>query len=101
MLREIRNVAVWRAAFLEWHVFGTEIVLIEAKNHNQFNERAFHNKLEMQLNSDTYPVHKPYKIRSLGAGEGNRTLVCSLGSCRSAIELRPQINDLAKFDLLF
>ena len=27
---------------------------------------------------------------SLGAGEGNRTLVCSLGSCRSTIELRPQ-----------
>ncbi len=25
-----------------------------------------------------------------GAGEGNRTLVCSLGSCRSAIELHPQ-----------
>jgi hypothetical protein len=23
------------------------------------------------------------------AGEGNRTLVCSLGSCRSTIELRP------------
>ena len=28
---------------------------------------------------------------SVGAGEGNRTLVCSLGSCRSTIELRPQI----------
>src|SRR3954447_11460007 len=28
-------------------------------------------------------------VRS-GAGEGNRTLVCSLGSCRSAIELRPR-----------
>jgi hypothetical protein len=27
--------------------------------------------------------------RKPGAGEGNRTLVCSLGSCRSAIELRP------------
>jgi hypothetical protein len=27
--------------------------------------------------------------KSYGAGEGNRTLVCSLGSCRSAIELRP------------
>jgi|KBSMisStaDraftv2_1062788.scaffolds.fasta_scaffold652505_2 hypothetical protein len=27
---------------------------------------------------------------STGAGEGNRTLVCSLGSCRSAIELRPR-----------
>ena len=27
---------------------------------------------------------------TIGAGEGNRTLVCSLGSCRSAIELRPQ-----------
>ena len=26
---------------------------------------------------------------SAGAGEGNRTLVCSLGSCRSTIELRP------------
>src|SRR5215212_9877555 len=26
---------------------------------------------------------------SFGAGEGNRTLVCSLGSCRSTIELRP------------
>src|SRR6267154_1907255 len=33
--------------------------------------------------------------RQDGAGEGNRTLVCSLGSCRSTIELRPQINDLA------
>ena len=29
--------------------------------------------------------------RGLGAGEGNRTLVCSLGSCRSTIELRPQV----------
>ena len=26
------------------------------------------------------------------AGEGNRTLVCSLGSCRSTIELHPQSN---------
>src|SRR6266536_110977 len=34
-------------------------------------------------------------VKALGAGEGNRTLVCSLGSCRSTIELRPQINDLA------
>jgi hypothetical protein len=28
-----------------------------------------------------------------GAGEGNRTLVCSLGSCRSAIELHPLAAD--------
>ena len=27
-----------------------------------------------------------------GAGEGNRTLVCSLGSCRSTIELHPRLN---------
>ena len=27
---------------------------------------------------------------SVGAGGGNRTLVCSLGSCRSTIELRPR-----------
>ena len=31
-----------------------------------------------------FPAHKA------GAGEGNRTLVCSLGSCRSTIELRPR-----------
>ena len=29
-------------------------------------------------------------LRCFGAGEGNRTLVCSLGSCRSTIELHPQ-----------
>ena len=29
-------------------------------------------------------------IQGTGAGEGNRTLVCSLGSCRSTIELRPR-----------
>ena len=28
-------------------------------------------------------------LQRFGAGEGNRTLVCSLGSCRSTIELRP------------
>src|SRR5215469_13760706 len=28
--------------------------------------------------------------KTFGAGEGNRTLVCSLGSCRSTIELRPR-----------
>src|SRR6185312_16336904 len=30
-----------------------------------------------------------------GAGEGNRTLVCSLGSCRSTIELRPRAPRIA------
>ncbi len=33
-------------------------------------------------------AHRASKSR--GAGEGNRTLVCSLGSCRSAIELHPR-----------
>src|SRR5476649_667676 len=32
---------------------------------------------------------------SIGAGEGNRTLVCSLGSCRSTIELRPHAPNIA------
>jgi hypothetical protein len=31
----------------------------------------------------------------IGAGEGNRTLVCSLGSCRSTIELRPRADLVA------
>ncbi len=35
----------------------------------------------------------------LGAGEGNRTLVCSLGSCRSAIELHPQATKKIKVSL--
>ena len=36
-------------------------------------------------------------LRKSGAGEGNRTLVCSLGSCRSTIELHPLIKDLEQF----
>jgi hypothetical protein len=36
------------------------------------------------------PVQKSPRCQGFGAGEGNRTLVCSLGSCRSAIELRPR-----------
>ena len=28
------------------------------------------------------------------AGEGNRTLVCSLGSCRSTIELHPRLEEV-------
>ena len=31
-----------------------------------------------------------YESTGHGAGEGNRTLVCSLGSCRSTIELHPR-----------
>src|SRR5438034_7716983 len=34
-----------------------------------------------------------------GAGEGNRTLVCSLGSCRSTIELRPRVALCSEHDL--
>ena len=30
------------------------------------------------------------EMKQNGAGEGNRTLVCSLEDCRSTIELRPQ-----------
>src|ERR1700730_13158479 len=41
-------------------------------------------------------------ILEFGAGEGNRTLVCSLGSCRSAIELRPRnvSSDAPSFDFI-
>ena len=31
------------------------------------------------------------KLERVGAGEGNRTLVCSLEDCRSTIELRPPV----------
>src|SRR4029079_6097550 len=39
--------------------------------------------------------HSQNTIGSVGAGEGNRTLVCSLGSCRSTIELRPRDSRIA------
>jgi hypothetical protein len=41
--------------------------------------------------AESLDSHTPEFARSncAGAGEGNRTLVCSLGSCRSTIELRP------------
>ena len=42
----------------------------------------------------TRAVHKHHN--GIGAGEGNRTLVCSLGSCRSTIELRPRNQELGK-----
>src|SRR5580704_3066765 len=32
-----------------------------------------------------------YPIKRQSAGEGNRTPVCSLGSCRSTIELHPRL----------
>ncbi len=35
------------------------------------------------------PMRSRLQYSRSGAGEGNRTLVCSLGSCRSAIELHP------------
>ena len=38
-----------------------------------------------------------WDLERIGAGEGNRTLVCSLGSCRSTIELRPQTFDIPIF----
>jgi hypothetical protein len=47
-----------------------------------------------------YPGHDELRAKGLfywlraGAGEGNRTLVCSLGSCRSTIELRPRSNEI-------
>jgi hypothetical protein len=71
--------------------FGSGITPIRAKNHNQFNERGIHRSLETQLISNMCAVEKPLRHKGFGAGEGNRTLVCSLGSCRSAIELRPLI----------
>ena len=40
------------------------------------------------------------RIAGAGADGGNRTRVCSLGSCRSTIELRPLFPDLSLFCLL-
>jgi methylphosphotriester-DNA--protein-cysteine methyltransferase len=40
--------------------------------------------------SDATFVHVIYEGEKRKAGEGNRTPVCSLGSCRSTIELHPR-----------
>src|SRR6266481_4876660 len=50
--------------------------------------------MRMRLPRSSGAVRFAERKYRAGAGEGNRTLVCSLGSCRSAIELRPQIKDL-------
>ena len=39
----------------------------------------------------SWAADKLLNYGDIGAGEGNRTLVCSLGSCRSTIELRPRL----------
>jgi hypothetical protein len=41
-------------------------------------------------------VEKLLSRKGFGAGEGNRTLVCSLGSCRSTIELRPHVPSFSR-----
>ena len=50
------------------------------------------NEAKGEHNLQNRRQNRPAQNRlSIGAGEGNRTLVCSLGSCRSAIELRPRL----------
>jgi hypothetical protein len=52
-------------------------------------KRPFHNVGESVLKGGNFTtlIHKLLIMN--GAGEGNRTLVCSLEGCRSTIELRP------------
>jgi hypothetical protein len=45
----------------------------------------------------SFPLQVP-QPEELKAGEGNRTLVCSLGSCRSTIELHPQRRERANME---
>ncbi len=46
------------------------------------------NRLRKHFCTFTEAIHNPLILN--GAGEGNRTLVCSLEGCRSTIELHPQ-----------
>src|SRR4051794_13173564 len=72
--------AVWIAAAIE-------LVQTKAGDHRQL--------VAGRISGRDRPRHLVVAAdRGFGAGEGNRTLVCSLGSCRSAIELRPRINHL-------
>ena len=71
--------------------FGSRIALIASEKHNQINSERIHNKPERQPKSIACPVVKHLSHKDFGAGGGNRTRVWSLGSCRSAIELRPLI----------
>ncbi len=47
---------------------------------------------ELHTKHRTPNIERPTSKAKAGAGEGNRTPVCSLGSCRSTIELHPQWN---------
>jgi hypothetical protein len=72
------------------------------KTRISFRVKNLTNKLYAQWGDSSYPdqvilgaprsyeIAASFKWSGIGAGEGNRTLVCSLGSCRSTIELRPR-----------
>src|ERR1700704_4200529 len=49
---------------------------------------------QCQLRTSPHPsCAKSMKIKNIGAGEGNRTLVFSLEGCCSTIELHPRASD--------
>ena len=49
------------------------------------------NRAEREHNLQNRLQNRQPEMAKCGAGEGNRTLVYSLGSCRSTIELRPRL----------
>jgi hypothetical protein len=54
---------------------------------------TFSAKLEANAQRLTFNVQRSTKAKKQ-AGEGNRTLVCSLGSYRSTIELHPRMEEV-------
>ena len=70
------------------HVDG-QVVEAEPRRHRENGEQIARQYPAIAFRSHAdLPVQE--RSRLDGAGGGNRTLVCSLGSCRSAIELHPQ-----------
>ena len=74
--------------------------ILKAPRHSYYRPRSgFRPRASETFASKCRKSDKGAKFfMSYGAGEGNRTLVCSLGSCRSTIELRPRSShpDLAE-----
>jgi hypothetical protein len=69
---------------------GIVLVSLQARSHEAWsNDPKAEPTLPSEDRAKTCQTDYWFLL-STGAGEGNRTLVCSLGSCRSTIELRPQ-----------
>lgn len=66
-----------------------DLISYNAKHQLAIGIMNFYTYIKLKEHSNLFTERVMGKLRGHGAGDGNRTHVCSLGSCRSTIELHP------------